>query len=144
MPRAALPEQTVTVDQIKVTATPAPTDAPTPEPTEAPADSAAGETTPTPTAAPTEAPQPDNSTGTEGETINVTMNGTAQTMDLVQCLAMVAQNELGPNAPAEAYKAQCVATHCWIYQPVGLPVGAGCRAGRCRRWPPRRRSPMCW
>ena len=33
------------------------------------------------------------------------MNGTAQTMDLVQCLAMVAQNELGSSAPAEAYKA---------------------------------------
>ena len=100
----SLPEQTVTVDQIKTSATPAPT--------EPPADSAvAGETTPEPTAAPTEAPQPDNS-GT-GETINVTMNGTAQTMDLVRCLAMVAQNELVPNAPADAYKAQCVATHCW-------------------------------
>ena len=42
------------------------------------------------------------------------MNGTAQTTDLVRCLAMVAQNELGSSAPAEAYKAQCVATHCWI------------------------------
>ena len=57
-----LPEQTVTVDQIKVTATPAPTDAPTPEPTEAPASDANSE--PTPTEAPTQAPQPDNSTGT--------------------------------------------------------------------------------
>ena len=118
-----LPEQTVTVDQIKVTATPAPTDAPTPEPTEAPASDANSE--PTPTEAPTQAPQPDNSTGTEGETINVTMNGTAQTMDLVRCLAMVAQNELGPNAPAEAYKAQCVATHCWILSQSGYPSVLG-------------------
>lgn len=115
----SLPEQTVTVDQIKTSATPAPT--------EPPADSAAGETTPDPTAAPTEAPQPDNS-GT-GETINVTMNGTAQTMDLVQCLAMVAQNELGPNAPAEAYKAQCVATHCWIISQSGYPSVLGAEPG---------------
>ena len=116
----SLPEQTVTVDQIKTSATPAPT--------EPPADSAvSGETTPDPTAAPTEAPQPDNS-GT-GETINVTMNGTAQTMDLVQCLAMVAQNELGPNAPAEAYKAQCVATHCWIISQSGYPSVLGAEPG---------------
>lgn len=119
----SLPEQTVTVDQIKTSATPAPT--------EPPADSAAADgTTPDPTAAPTEAPQPDNS-GT-GETINVTMNGTAQTMDLVQCLAMVAQNELGPNAPAEAYKAQCVATHCWIISQSGYPSVLGAEPGRCR------------
>ena len=122
-----LPEQTVTVDQIKVTATPVPTDAPTPEPTEAPASDANSE--PTPTEAPTQAPQPDNSTGTEGETINVTMNGTAQTMDLVRCLAMVAQNELGPNAPAEAYKAQCVATHCWILSQSGYPSVLGAEPG---------------
>ena len=116
----SLPEQTVTVDQIKTSATPAPT--------EPPADSAvSGETTPEPTAAPAEAPQPDNS-GT-GETINVTMNGTAQTMDLVQCLAMVAQNELGPNAPAEAYKAQCVATHCWIISQSGYPSVLGAEPG---------------
>lgn len=116
----SLPEQTVTVDQIKTSATPAPT--------EPPADSAvSGETTTEPTAAPTEAPQPDSS-GT-GETINVTMNGTAQTMDLVQCLAMVAQNELGPNAPAEAYKAQCVATHCWIISQSGYPSVLGAEPG---------------
>ena len=125
-----LPEQTVTVDQIKVTATPAPTDAPTPEPTEAPASDANSDSgEPTPTEAPTQAPQPDNSTGTEGETINVTMNGTAQTMDLVRCLAMVAQNELGPNAPAEAYKAQCVATHCWILSQSGYPSVLGAEPG---------------
>ena len=118
-------EQTVTVDQIKTSATPEPTA--TSAPTEPPADSAAGETTTEPTAAPTEAPQPDNS-GT-GETINVTMNGTAQTMDLVQCLAMVAQNELGPNAPAEAYKAQCVATHCWIISQSGYPSVLGAEPG---------------
>ena len=121
----SLPEQTVTVDQIKTSATPEPTA--TSAPTEPPADSAAGETTTAPTAAPTEAPQPDNS-GT-GETINVTMNGTAQTMDLVQCLAMVAQNELGPNAPAEAYKAQCVATHCWIISQSGYPSVLGAEPG---------------
>ena len=110
-----------------MTATPAPTDAPTPEPTDAPASDANSE--PTPTEAPTQAPQPDNSTGTEGETINVTMNGTAQTMDLVRCLAMVAQNELGPNAPAEAYKAQCVATHCWILSQSGYPSVLGAEPG---------------
>ena len=64
-----------------------------------------------------------------GETINVTMNGTAQTMDLVQCLAMVAQNELGSNAPAEAYKAQCVATHCWILSQSGYPAVSGTTPG---------------
>lgn len=62
-------------------------------------------------------------------TINVTMNGTAQTMDLVTCLAMVAQNELGPNAPAEAYKAQCVATHSWILSQSGYPSVLGSTPG---------------
>ena len=57
------------------------------------------------------------------------MNGVAQTMDLVQCLAMVAQNELGSNAPAEAYKAQCVATHCWILSQSGYPSVAGTTPG---------------
>ncbi len=57
------------------------------------------------------------------------MNGTAQTMELVQCLAMVAQNELGPNAPAEAYKAQCVATHCWILSQSGYPSVLGATPG---------------
>lgn len=119
-----LPEQTVTVDQI--------TNA---NPTPAPADSTAdgsdstenGDTTPD---------TPDNSgnsnnggTSAEGETINVTMNGTAQTMDLVRCLAMVAQNELGSSAPAEAYKAQCVATHCWILSQSGYPSVLGAEPG---------------
>ena len=66
---------------------------------------------------------------TQAETINVTMNGTQQTMDLVTCLAMIAQNELGPNAPAEAYKAQCVAAHCWILSQGGYPSVAGTTPG---------------
>ena len=122
----SLPEQTVTVDQIANA-----------NPTPAPADSTAdgsdstenGDTTPD---------APDNSgdnntnnggTSAEGETINVTMNGTAQTMDLVRCLAMVAQNELGSSAPAEAYKAQCVATHCWILSQSGYPSVLGAEPG---------------
>ncbi|WP_455501656.1 SpoIID/LytB domain-containing protein [Gemmiger sp.] len=130
----SLPEQTVTVDQMKVTATAAPTATPEPTATPAPAESTAdGEPTPEPTATPepTEAPAADNGGGSsaEGETINVTMNGTAQTMDLVRCLAMVAQNELGPNAPAEAYKAQCVATHCWIISQSGYPSVLGAEPG---------------
>ncbi len=96
-----LPEQTVTVDQIKVTATAGPYRRPDARTYRGPGVRRQQRTDPEPEA-PTQAPQPDNSTGTEGETINVTMNGTAQTMDLVRCLAMVAQNELGPNAPAES------------------------------------------
>ena len=117
----SLPEQTVTVDQIaNANPTPAPTDSDSTE---------NGDTTPD---------TPDNSgdnntnngsTSAEGETINVTMNGTAQTMDLVRCLAMVAQNELGSNAPAEAYKAQCVATHCWILSQSGYPSVLGAEPG---------------
>lgn len=104
----SLPEQSVTVDQ--VAATPAPTEDP------ASSDSAASSSD-------------QGSTSAEGETINVTMNGSAQTMDLVQCLAMVAQNELGSNAPAEAYKAQCVATHCWILSQSGYPSVYGATPG---------------
>ena len=117
-----LPEQTITVDQI-TSATP------TPAPTEAPADSGSGSDS---TDSGTDTtPVPDNGGGSsaEGETINVTMNGTAQTMDLVRCLAMVAQNELGPSAPAEAYKAQCVATHCWILSQSGYPSVLGAEPG---------------
>ena len=112
-----LPEQTVTVDQIASAN-------PTPTPTEAPAD---GDSTENSEAT----PAPDNSGGTsaDGETINVTMNGSAQTMNLVRCLAMVAQNELGSNAPAEAYKAQCVATHCWILSQSGYPSVLGAEPG---------------
>ena len=120
-----LPEQTITVDQVSnASATP------TPAPTEAPADSEAGSDS---TDSGTDAtPVPDNGgsgSSAEGETINVTMNGTAQTMDLVRCLAMVAQNELGPSAPAEAYKAQCVATHCWILSQSGYPSVLGAEPG---------------
>ena len=120
-----LPEQTITVDQVSnASATP------TPAPTEAPADSGAGSDS---TDSGTDAtPVPDNGgsgSNAEGETINVTMNGTAQTMDLVRCLAMVAQNELGPSAPAEAYKAQCVATHCWILSQSGYPSVLGAEPG---------------
>ena len=120
-----LPEQTITVDQVSnASATP------TPAPTEAPADSGSGSAS---TDSGTDAtPVPDNGgsgSSAEGETINVTMNGTAQTMDLVRCLAMVAQNELGPSAPAEAYKAQCVATHCWILSQSGYPSVLGAEPG---------------
>ncbi len=119
-----LPEQTITVDQIANA-----------NPTPAPADSTAdGDSTENGDTAPD---TPDNSgdntnnggTSAEGETINVTMNGTAQTMDLVRCLAMVAQNELGSSAPAEAYKAQCVATHCWILSQSGYPSVLGAEPG---------------
>ena len=120
-----LPEQTITVDQVSnASATP------TPAPTEAPADSGSGSDS---TDSGTDAtPVPDNGgsgSSAEGETINVTMNGTAQTMDLVRCLAMVAQNELGPSAPAEADKAQCVATHCWILSQSGYPSVLGAEPG---------------
>ena len=124
-----LPEQTITVDQVSnASATP------TPAPTETPADSdsASGDNTDSGTdATPTPVPDNGNNGGSsaEGETINVTMNGTAQTMDLVRCLAMVAQNELGPSAPAEAYKAQCVATHCWILSQSGYPSVLGAEPG---------------
>lgn len=106
-----LPEQTVTVDQ--VTSTPAPT--------EEPVSSEGGESSSSSTDS--------GGSSATGETINVTMNGTAQTMDLVQCLAMVAQNELGSNAPIEAYKAQCVATHCWILSQSGYPAVSGTTPG---------------
>ena len=109
-----LPEQDVPLDQ--VVATPAPT--PTPD------SSADGGTD-----SGSSAPPSDNGGGSTGETINVTMNGSQQTLDLVTCLAMIAQNELGSNAPAEAYKAQCVAAHCWILSQGGYPSVAGATPG---------------
>ena len=119
-----LPEQTITVDQlVSQKPTPAPTPEATPTP-DAPAPEPGGDQ-PIPTPAPESTPAP----APAAETINVTMNGTAQTMDLVQCLAMVAQNELGPNAPDEAYKAQCVATHCWILSQSGYPSVLGATPG---------------
>lgn len=97
----------------KPTSTPAPkpTQAPTAAPTQEPA------ATPVPTPAPT--PEP------AGKTITVTMNGVYQEMDLVECLAMIARNEMGANAPAEAYKAQMVAAHSWILNQGGAPSVAG-------------------
>lgn len=115
-----LPEQTVTVDQVAASPTPAPTEVPSEAPSSDSVSSEAGDSS---------SSTDSGSTSSGGETINVTMNGTAQTMDLVQCLAMVAQNELGPNAPAEAYKAQCVATHCWILSQSGYPSVAGTTPG---------------
>ena len=68
---------------------------------------------------------PDQIQSAEGRTINVTMNGVAQTMDLTECLAMIAQNELGNNQPAEAYKAQAVAAHSWILSQGSYPSVSG-------------------
>ena len=101
------------------TATPAPTLAPGTTATPAPA----------PTSAPsggqaTQAPQP-TATPASGRTINVTMNGTRQTMDLVECLAMICQNELGYGAPAEAIKAQAVAARSWVLSQGGYPSVSG-------------------
>lgn len=115
----SLPEQSITVDQLTGGSA---TTAPTTAPTQPPAESGGGDTTESPTQEPTAQP---TQAPSAAETINVTMNGVAQTMDLVQCLAMVAQNELGPSAPAEAYKAQCVATHCWILSQGGYPSVLG-------------------
>lgn len=115
-----LPEQTVTVDQVAASPMPAPTETPTEAPSSDSASSEGGDSS---------SSTDSNNNASGGDTINVTMNGTAQTMDLVQCLAMVAQNELGPNAPAEAYKAQCVATHCWILSQSGYPSVAGTTPG---------------
>ena len=53
------------------------------------------------------------------------MNGVRQEMDLVECLAMIARNEMGANAPVEAYKAQMVAAHSWILSQGGAPSVAG-------------------
>ena len=101
------------------TATPAPTLAPGTTATPAPA----------PTGAPsggqaTQAPQP-TAAPASGRTINVTMNGTRQTMDLVECLAMICQNELGYGAPAEAIKAQAVAARSWVLSQGGYPSVSG-------------------
>ena len=123
-----LPEQNVTLETVTATATPAPTETPTAAPTAAPESQAS---TPTPQEESNNGLDVDGAgdsgsgSASSGETINVTMNGTAQTMDLVQCLAMIAQNELGDGAPAEAYKAQCVAAHCWILSQGGYPSVAG-------------------
>ena len=80
--------------------------------------------TPGPTPAPTPEPTP-TPTPSSGSTITVTMNGVRQEMDLVECLAMIARNEMGANAPVEAYKAQMVAAHSWILSQGGAPSVAG-------------------
>ena len=108
------------------TASPSPTPGagPTPAPTPVPAETPTPEPGPGPTPEPTPGPTPEPPPPA-GKTINVTMNGTAQTMDLVECLAMVVQNELGYNQPAEAYKAQAVAAHSWILNQGGYPAVSG-------------------
>ena len=96
--------------------------------------------TPLPTPGPVPAPDGGSSSGSEGRhdgpdidggssapttTLKVTMNGTRQEMDAVECLAMIAQNELGYNQPAEAYKAQAVAAHSWILTQGSYPQVSG-------------------
>ena len=118
-----LPEQEISVEQIaSANPTPAPTPTPAPE-------SSGGTDNSQPAAQATPAPESSGGSSAAGETINVTMNGSQQTLDLVTCLAMIAQNELGPGAPAEAYKAQCVAAHCWIISQGGYPSVAGTTPG---------------
>ena len=100
-----------------------PTPTPKPGTTVTPTPGGGATQTPAPTAAPT--PTPENPSGGSGQTINVTMNGVRQTMDLVECLAMVVQNEMGSGQPVEAYKAQAVAAHSWILNMGGYPSVAG-------------------
>ena len=100
-----------------------PTPTPKPGTTVTPTPGGGATQTPAPTAAPT--PTPENPSGGSGQTINVTMNGVQQTMDLVECLAMVVQNEMGSGQPVEAYKAQAVAAHSWILNMGGYPSVAG-------------------
>ena len=105
-------------------ATEAPDATGTPQATQAPSDSGdSGTAQPTPAPQPTQAPQP-TATPSTG-TITVTMNGVRQEMDLVECLAMIARNELGAGAPIEAYKAQMVAAHSWILSQGGAPSVSG-------------------
>ncbi len=107
-------------------ATPKPTAKPgtTPEPTEQPKETPAP--TPVPTEAPTPEPVPEAAPKPpSSQIISVTMNGVWQEMDLVECLAMIARNEMGPNAPTEAYKAQIVAAHSWILSQGRAPSVAG-------------------
>ena len=103
------------------TATPTPAVSGSPTPTPQPGATA----TPAPTAAPTPTPAPQQPSGGSGQTINVTMNGVQRTMDLVECLSMIVQNEMGSGQPVEAYKAQAVAAHSWILNMGGYPSVAG-------------------
>ena len=97
-----------------------------PKPSATPSASPTASTAPTPgpTPAPTPAPTP-TPPPSSGSTITVTMNGVRQEMDLVECLAMIARNEMGANAPVEAYKAQMVAAHSWILSQGGAPSVSG-------------------
>lgn len=132
----SLPEQSVSVESLMTnTATPAPTQAPQSSQESTGSESTTGSDSGSESTSQPSEPAPSQPSGDSGSsapvtaTINVTMNGSAQTMDLVTCLAMVAQNELGPNAPAEAYKAQCVATHSWILSQSGYPAVSGSSPG---------------
>lgn len=107
----------------EASATPGPSGSPTPKPSPTPTPSAG--TTPEPTAAPTPEPTPVPTQAPSSGTITVTMNGVQQEMDLVECLAMIARNEMGANAPYEAYKAQIVASHSWILNQGGAPSVSG-------------------
>lgn len=107
----------------KPDATQAPGATDKPQATQAPDDSGTAQPTAAPQATP--APQPTPTPTPSAGTITVTMNGVRQEMDLVECLAMIARNELGANAPIEAYKAQMVAAHSWILSQGGAPSVAG-------------------
>ncbi len=72
-----------------------------------------------------EGPQVSGGSTAPTATLKVTMNGTKQEMELVECLAMIAQNELGYNQPPEAYKAQAVAAHSWILTQGSYPAVSG-------------------
>ena len=87
------------------------------------------------------APPADNG-GSTGETINVTMNGSQQTLDLVTCLAMIAQNELG-STPRRGLQGPVRGRPLLDPQPGGLPLGGGRdpRRGRAGRRPGG--GPMC-
>ena len=98
---------------------------PTPKGSASPSPTPKGSASPSPSPVPTKAPTPEPTKAPSSGTIAVTMNGVRQEMDLVECLAMVARNELGANAPYEAYKAQIVATHSWILNQGGAPSVSG-------------------
>lgn len=109
----------------ETTKAPESTQQPTPEPTSIPTAVPTSEPTAAPTAEPTAEPVPEPTETPSGKTITVTMNGVRQEMDLVECLAMIARNEMGTRAPMEAYKAQIVAAHSWILSQGGAPNVAG-------------------
>ena len=144
----SLDDLMVRIEQAKQEAQQVANATPVPVPTSAPESNAqsGGQGTmpeidvPNVTPAPVPAPDGGASSGSEGRhdgpdidggssapttTLKVTMNGTRQEMDAVECLAMIAQNELGYNQPAEAYKAQAVAAHSWILTQGSYPQVSG-------------------